>query len=142
MTKLTQDIPRQVFAVTIKPYDRDFLKKHNIKGSQIWDKGMKIIREQIQRKERAEIFEKAWNTIYPEIYRLLPEKISNITNCKGTTVQFEPISKETYLEHKKIEYMNIYAVYKGLPENPFEKVDLTPEILIERVKEKIKGYDF
>ena len=136
--RLSPEKRRITYAVTVLPEHIDFIKKNEIIGSQIWDEGIKIFNRIIIEKNRGEKFEKAWIMIYPKLLSLLPEKISQITNSKGTTVQFEPISKEQYLEHIKIEYRNVYAIYNGLPENPFEKVDLTPKILIERVKEKIK----
>ena len=136
--KLPPEKRRITYAVTVLPEHIDFIKKHEIVSSRIWDEGIKIFRRFIIEKERGEEFDKYWKMVYPKLLSLLPEKISQITNSKQTTVQFNPISKETYLEHKKIEYKNIYAVYAGLPDNPFEKVELTPELLLKRLKESFK----
>jgi len=92
--KLPPEKRRITYAVTVLPEQIDFIKKHEIVSSRIWDEGIKIFRRFIIEKERGEEFDKYWKMVYPKLLSLLPEKISQITNCKGITIEFNPISKE------------------------------------------------
>jgi hypothetical protein len=133
--KLPEKDLRKTFSITSKKEDLNWLKEKEITGAVVWEAGLVVIRKQVLQSERGEKFDEVWNTIYPRLIDLLPEKISSLSSKTGTVVDFNPISREKYLEDKKIGYKVVYESHGGIPPNSFKKVDLTPEFLFKTIKE-------